>query len=124
VLRRAMGNTNTQDSPWPELGGSHHLLPYSILCNSRRRLHPNGYFSWDSQVGVPKLSRVGVPKLWTSISLDCRLRSRRGLKQSCNSRRFQRRVKLSNRTSEKGQFPTFSGRKSNCQFDSQPFFWP
>jgi len=22
------------------------------------------------------------------------------------------------------QFPTFNGRKSNCQFDLRPFFWP
>ncbi len=25
---------DTQDSPWPGLGGSHHLPPYSILCSS------------------------------------------------------------------------------------------
>jgi hypothetical protein len=25
-------NTNLQDSPWPGLGGNHHLPPYSILC--------------------------------------------------------------------------------------------
>jgi hypothetical protein len=25
-------NLDSQDSPWPELGGSHHLPPYSILC--------------------------------------------------------------------------------------------
>jgi hypothetical protein len=87
VLRRATGNTNTQDSPRPELGGSHHLPPYSILCNSRRRWHPNGYFPRDSQVGVPKLSWVGVSELWTPISPDCRVRSQRGLKQSCSSRR-------------------------------------
>ncbi len=50
------GHLNTQDSPWPELGGSHHLPPYSILCNSRWRLHPNGTNSWDSRNGVLKLS--------------------------------------------------------------------
>jgi hypothetical protein len=64
--------------------GSHHLPPYSTLCSSRRRWHPNGYFSRDSRVGVPKLSRVGVPGLWTPISLDCRVRSQRDLKQSCS----------------------------------------
>jgi hypothetical protein len=85
VLGRATSNTNTQDSPRPGLGGSHH--PYSILCSSRRRWHPNDYFSQDSQVGVPKLFRVGVPELWTPISPDCKVRSRRGLKQSCSSRR-------------------------------------
>ncbi len=87
MLGRAKSNTDTQDSPRPGLGGSHHLPPYSILCSSRRRWHPNGYFSRDSRVGVPKLSRVGVPGLWTPISPDCRVRSQRGLKQSCSPRR-------------------------------------
>ncbi len=55
------------DSPRPGLGGNHHLPPYSILCSSPPRLHPNGSFSRDSQVGVPKLSR-NCP----SWSLGCR----------------------------------------------------
>jgi hypothetical protein len=38
-------------------------------------------------MGVPKLSQVGVPGLWTPISLECRVRSRCGLNQSCSSRR-------------------------------------
>jgi len=75
----------TQDSPRPGLGGSHHLPPYSILCSSPQDLHPNGTFSQDSQVGVSKLSRVGVPGLWELITPDCRVRSRRGPKQSCSS---------------------------------------
>jgi len=51
--------TSTLDykTPRPSLGGSHHLPPYSILCDAPLRLHPNGSFSRDSQVGVPKLSR-------------------------------------------------------------------
>ncbi len=44
VLGRATGNTDTQDSPRPGFGGSHHLPPYSILCDSPRRPHPNGFF--------------------------------------------------------------------------------
>jgi hypothetical protein len=51
------GHFRAQDTPQPELGGSHHLPPYSILCATFRGLHPNGSFSRDSQVGVPKLSR-------------------------------------------------------------------
>jgi hypothetical protein len=27
-----LNNTYSQNSPWPELGGSHHLPPYSLLC--------------------------------------------------------------------------------------------
>ncbi len=56
------------DSPRPGLGGSHHLPPYSILCSSVRRLHPNDTFSRDSQGGVPKLSWFGLPGLWASIT--------------------------------------------------------
>ncbi len=49
---------DTQDSPRPGFGGSHHLPPYSILYNAPRGLHLNGSFSRDSQVGVLKLSRL------------------------------------------------------------------
>jgi len=51
------GHFGPQDSPRPGLGGSHHLPPYSILYDASLRLHPNGSFSRDSQVGVPKLSQ-------------------------------------------------------------------
>jgi hypothetical protein len=51
-------NSDSHDTPRPGLEGSHHLPPYSILCSSPSRLHPNGYFSRDSQVGVSKLSRL------------------------------------------------------------------
>jgi hypothetical protein len=80
------GHFYTQNSPRPGLEGNHHLPPYSILCSSLPRLHPNGSFSWDSQVGVPKLSHVGVPGLWTVIAPCFKLRSGRGLNQSRSSR--------------------------------------
>jgi len=76
---------NSLDSPRPGLGGSHHLPPYSILYNSPPHLHPNGFFSWDSQSGVPKLSRFGLPGLWTLITPHSKLGSGRGLNQSCSS---------------------------------------
>ncbi len=76
---------DTQDSPRPGLRGSHHLPPYSILCSSPRKLHPNGFFSRDSQATVSKLSRVGVPGLWTLITPCPKLRLGRGLNQSCSS---------------------------------------
>ncbi len=88
------GHFGPQDTPRPELEGSHHLPPYSILCATFRGLHPNGSFSQDSQVGVSKLSRncpeivpVGVPGLWELITLDYKVWSQRGLNQSCNPRR-------------------------------------
>jgi hypothetical protein len=67
----------------PNLGVSHHLTPYSILCSSSRRGHPNGTNSKWSPDFVP----AGLPKLWTAITPDCRVGSRRGLNQSCSPRR-------------------------------------
>jgi hypothetical protein len=90
VLGRATGNTDTQDSPRPGLGGSHHLPLYSILCDAPRRLHPNGSFSRDSQdsrAGVPKSCPPRLPGLWSLITLQADLGSKCSLKQSCSSRR-------------------------------------
>ncbi len=56
------------DSPRPELGGRHHLPPYSILYGTPWGPHPNGLLSQDSQVGVPKLSWFGLPRLWAFIT--------------------------------------------------------
>ncbi len=118
-----------QDSPRPGLGGSHHLPPYSILCNAPLRLHPNGSFSRDSQVGVPKLSRnypgwsLGTLGAHNS-QLPSLIATRFEPKLEPSSRSFQRHLALSIRRSGRGRFPTFSGRESNCQFDSRPFFCP
>jgi hypothetical protein len=84
VLGRATGNSDTQDSPWPRLGGSHHLPPYSILCASPRQPHPNGFLSRASQVGVPKFHQLGLLRLWGRITSYENLWSRWGLKQSCS----------------------------------------
>ncbi len=82
MLGRATGNTDTQDSSWPGLGGSHHLPPYSILCASPWGPHPNGFLFRDSQVEVPKLSKLGLLWLWGPITLFANLQLRWGLKQS------------------------------------------
>jgi hypothetical protein len=76
---------DSQDSPRPELGGSHHLPPYSILCASPWHLHPNGFLSWDSQKGVLKLSRFGLPTFCRVIILCSNLLLEWGLKQNCSS---------------------------------------
>ncbi len=84
MLGQATGNTDSLDSPRPGLGGSHHLPPYSILCVTPPHLHPNGYFSRDSQGGVPKLSRFGLPRLWALITSCLDLWLGWGMKQTCN----------------------------------------
>jgi hypothetical protein len=56
-----MGNTDTQDSPRPELGGSHHLPPYNILCGWPRNLHPNGFSLPGLPSGSPEIPPAGTP---------------------------------------------------------------
>jgi hypothetical protein len=73
------------DSPQPGLGGSHHLPPYSIMCVTLWEPHPNGTFSRDSQGGVPKLSRVELPGLWTLMSPGSDLWLKWNLNQSYSS---------------------------------------
>jgi hypothetical protein len=87
VLGRATSNSDSQDSSRPELGGSHHLPPYSILCASPWGPHPNGFLSRDSQVGVLKLPRLGLLQLWSAIILRENLWWRWSLKQSYSPHR-------------------------------------
>jgi hypothetical protein len=80
--QRQHGHTRlTMAQTW----GGHHLPPYSILCTFPWGPHPNGFLSWDSQVGVPKLPKLGLPQLWSPIILRANLGSRCSLKQSCSS---------------------------------------
>jgi hypothetical protein len=87
VDNKPRATLDSLDSPRPGLRGSHHLPPYSILCVTLPHLHPNGFFSQDSQSGVPKLSRFGLLGLWAFITSCSDLRLGWGLKQTCSSLR-------------------------------------
>jgi hypothetical protein len=80
-----MVNTDSFNSPWPGLGGSHHLPPHSILCVALPHPHPNDFYSQDSRGGVPKLSRFGLSGLWELITPGSNLRLGWNLKQACSS---------------------------------------
>ncbi len=75
--------SDSQDSPRPRLGGSHHLPSYSILCTSLQGLHSNGFFV----PRVPKLPRLELLQICGATTSCSNLRSGRGLKQSCSSHR-------------------------------------
>jgi hypothetical protein len=77
--------TDSQDSPRPKLGGSHHLPPYNILCTSPRGLHPNGFLSRDSQRGIPKLPKLDLSQLYGAITSCSDLRLGWVLKKSCSA---------------------------------------
>ncbi len=81
---------DTQDSPRPGLGGSYHL-PHLVYSTALR----GGYIQMVLFPGTPKLESrncpetvpVGVPGLRELITPDCKIRSPRGLNQSCSSPR-------------------------------------
>ncbi len=85
MLGQATGILDSQDSPWPGLGGSHHLPPYSILYTSPRRLRPNGFFVPGLSKGSPETARVGIPSTLQGYNFLFRPLIGRGLKQSCRS---------------------------------------
>ncbi len=62
-------NLDSQDSPRPGIGGSHHLCLYSILYASPRGPHPNDILSRDSQMGVLNLPKLGLPQFWGPVNL-------------------------------------------------------
>ncbi len=85
MLGRATGNLDSQDSSRPGLGESQQLPPYSILCASSRGPHSNDFLCRD--LGVPKLSTLGLPQLSGLIPLCVNLWLRWGLNQSFSSSR-------------------------------------
>ncbi len=126
MLGRATGNTDTQDSPRPELGGSHHLPPYSILCGWPRSLHPNGFSLPGLPSGSPEIPPVGTSATLEPHNFASRppIEVRSKAKLYLSSRVFQRYVACHLQINKSGRFPTFSSHESNWQFDSRPFFWP
>ncbi len=94
-------------------GAAASLPAWGSFCNAPRGLHPNGSFSRDSQVGVPKLSRncpgwsPGILSAHNS-RLQSLIATRSELKLYPSSRSFQRHVALSIRRSGRGRLPTFS----------------
>jgi hypothetical protein len=89
------GARTSHRRPWTHK--THHGLdsgeattfPHIVYSAPLRRSewHPNGFLSRDSQMGVPKSARLGVPPLCATMTSRVDLRSERGLNQSCSSRR-------------------------------------
>ncbi len=79
-------NMDLQYSPGPKPEGSHHLPAYSILFAQPRGQHPNVILSQDSQIGVPKFSKLELSQLWGCITLCASFRLKKGFKKSCSPR--------------------------------------
>jgi hypothetical protein len=83
---------------------------------------------WFFILGLPRRS-FEIVSVWTSTTLqgyNYLFKPSIGMRSIANlyisSRNFQQCVTLHLHAPRSGQFPTFSGRESNYQFDSQPFF--
>ncbi len=72
VLGRTTCNMDTQDSPQPGLGGSHHLPPYSILYTSPQGPHPNGFFVPRLPSGNLEIAKVGTPTTLGHHNFACK----------------------------------------------------
>jgi hypothetical protein len=103
-------------------------FPFIIFSvpGHRACLHPNVILSWDSQVG-----NLEIPKIGTLVILEAHNFLWKPLIEVMSKaklwpllRAFQRYVACHLHTSKSRRFLTSSGRESNWQFDSWPFFWP
>jgi hypothetical protein len=55
-----------------DLGGSHHLPLYNILCAWSQDLHPNVILSRDPQVGSPEIPKIGTLVTLKAHNFLCR----------------------------------------------------
>jgi hypothetical protein len=88
-----------------------------------------GYIQMVLFPGTPKVESrncpgLGLPGLWASLTSRPKLGSGRGLNQSCSSPRelFNAMSHTVIGRREEVDSRLFSGRESNCQFDSGPSF--
>jgi hypothetical protein len=72
---------DSQNSSWLRLGGSHHLPPYNIFCDSPWGLHPNGVFPRTPKLGISQFLKLGFLPLWTPIASCADLWLKWSLKQ-------------------------------------------
>ncbi len=63
VLGQATGNSDTQDSPQPALGGSHHLPSLWYILQLSMGATSKWFFVLGPQVGVPKFPQLGLLQL-------------------------------------------------------------
>jgi len=118
-------NTNSQDSSRPELGGSHHPPPYSILCAWPWGLHPNVILSWDSQLWSPEIPEIVTFTTLEAHNFLCKplIEVRSKIKLYSSSKDFQWYVSrhLYLHASKSGRSPIFSGWELESQIGSLIF---
>jgi len=90
VLGRATGTLDHETHHGPDSGEAT-TFPHIVFSAPRFRDYIEWLFfpglpSWSPEI-IPKLSRVESRDYWELITPDCKVRSRRGLNQTCSPRR-------------------------------------
>ncbi len=124
VLGRATGKFRLTRFTTARTWGKPPPSPFQyILCLSARATS-KWHFVLGFPSGSPEILKVGTLATLGAHNFLCKpptdMRFRAKLQLS--SRSFQQYVACHLHTRKLGQFMTFSGQESNCQFDSRPFF--
>ncbi len=105
-MDESWANMNSQDLAQPGFEGSHHLPPYNIICAWPWGQHPNVILSQDSQLGSPKIPKIGTPVTLDAHNLVCippiEVRSKEKLQPQ--SKAFQRYVTCHLKVRKSGDF--------------------
>ncbi len=117
-------NSDSQDSPWPGLGGSHHLPPLQYTLCMATRPAPKCHFVPGLPSGSSKIPTTRIPTTFGAHNFACKplIEMRSEIKLQPLSRAFQWYVACHLHARTSGRFLTFSDQESNCHFDFQPFF--
>ncbi len=107
--------TDSQESSWHRLGGSHHLPPYNIICDWPHGLHPNVIFPRTPKLGILKFPKMETPAILEAHNFLCKLSidARSKAKLYLSSRTFQWYMACHLHARNSRQFLIFSGQKSN-----------
>ncbi len=69
---KPQANLDSQNSPRPKLGGSHHFSLYNIFYAFPQGPHPNDILSRNFQMGISKFPQLGLLRLWGGHNFACR----------------------------------------------------
>ncbi len=118
VLGQATGTLTHKTHHGPDSGEAT-TFPHIVFSTS----HHGDYIRMALFPGTVPGWSLGTLDVHSS-SPQTRIVTRSKPKLQLLSRAFQRHVALLEATSGRGRFLIFSGRESNFQFDSRPFFCP
>ncbi len=123
MLGQATGNSDSYDSPWFGLGEAT-TFPLILYSMPLHEGHIEMVFCPRTPKWESRNSQLGIPATLRAHNSLCRplIEMRSEAKLYSSLRAFQWYVACHLHARKMGRFPIFSGRESNYQLDSRPFF--